>query len=595
MRELCSAPLSPEPFVLLESFDPARGGRSLLFERPLEQVRADRPEEVGPAIERVEAALQRGLHAAGFIAYEAAGALDPALRTRPPTSLPLLWFGLFPHRKEIKPGLLGGEGTCRLSDWEPSIRRGRYQQAFDEIQRRIIAGETYQVNYTFRLRACWEGEAFALYRRLCRAQRASYCAYVQWGSHRLLSVSPELFFELSQGVLKSRPMKGTCARGRWSEEDEHRVRQLQNSAKDRAENLMIVDLLRNDLGRISVPGSVEVAKLFEIERYDTVLQMTSTITSRLAQGVTWRELFAALFPCGSVTGAPKVRTMEIIAQLEESPRGVYTGCIGYLSPGPEAAFNVAIRTLWLDQDTGIAEFGVGGGITHDSTWEGEYEECLLKAEFLGEDRPTFELLETLLWERGQYFLLARHLKRLESSARYFGYPYPGERILEVLRQEAAPPGTSPARVRLLLSPEGAVRCERSPLGAKEPKRPFTVTLAREPIDSRDVFLFHKTTHRAVYESRLRAHPEVDDVILHNERGELTESTIGNLAVVLDGIWWTPPVACGLLPGVYRAELLQRGQLRERILYPEDLARADRVYLLNSVRRAWPAQLGCTKD
>jgi len=425
---------------------------------------------------------------------------------------------------------------------------------------------------------------------LCLSQRAAYCAYLQYDRHRILSASPELFFELSGGLLKTRPMKGTLPRGRWTEEDDRHVRRLQDSAKDRSENLMIVDLLRNDLGRISTAGSVRVERLFEIERYDTLLQMTSTISSRLSPNVSLKDLFSALFPCGSITGAPKVRTMQILSRLEDRPRGVYTGCIGLISPGPEAVFSVAIRTLWLDQDRGVAEFGVGGGITHDSTAEGEYEECLTKAKFLTEERPEFDLLETLLWEEGEYFLLERHLQRLRDSARYFRHHYCEEGILQALARLSRQLGPGKYRVRLLLSRDGLLRCEHKPLSREAASGPPRIAFAREPVDSRNVFLYHKSTHRANYENRAASRPDLDDVILINERGEITESTIANVAVVLNGTWWTPPIECGLLPGVYRAELLEQGKLQEKVLRPEDLERAEAIYLLNSVRRAWQVRL-----
>ena len=319
------------PFVLLESFAAARGNRSFLFEGPEEQVVAYNLPEVRPALARVERAVAQGRHAAGFIGYEAAPAFDPAMRVRQPTTLPLLWFGIFRHRSEIRAGSLNRDGSLRLSEWNPSVSREAYRTAFERIQSHITSGNTYQVNYTLRLRASWEGEAFALYRRLCRSQRAAYCAYLEWDGHRILSTSPELFFELSGEMLTTRPMKGTYPRGRWIEEDDHHAELLRNSPKDRTENVMIVDLLRNDLGRISEPGSVSVDRLFEVERYDTVLQMTSTIRSRLRGGTGLEDILAALFPCGSVTGAPKIRTMEIITEVEKAAKEtkLLINCGGY--------------------------------------------------------------------------------------------------------------------------------------------------------------------------------------------------------------------------------------------------------------------------
>ncbi len=370
-----------EPTVLLESYA-ARDPDSFAFFGLCGEVMARRPEEVRPALEAVEKAVADGAYAAGFLAYEAAPGLDPALTTKACADVPLLWFGFFRRRARIAAGGLQPGGEYAVSAWTPSIARPAYDRALQAIREYIAAGDTYQVNFTFRLRADFTGDDRAFYRDLCRAQQASYSAYLDLGRYRILSASPELFFALEEGVLKTRPMKGTRPRGKGPAEDEALARALQESSKDRAENVMIVDLLRNDLGRVAQPGSVEVARLWEVERYETVLQLTSTVQARLRQGVGLAQIFGALFPCGSVTGAPKVRTMQIIAELEEEPRGIYTGCIGFVSPGLDARFNVAIRTAWIDRDKGHAEFGVGGGITWDSRQEGEYEECLVKARVL---------------------------------------------------------------------------------------------------------------------------------------------------------------------------------------------------------------------
>lgn len=577
------------PFVLLESFSGTAEGWRYLFEGPLEVVSASTVEDVAAAIGRIEESVRRGLHAAGFIAYEAAPAFDPAMRTRTPGELPLLWFGIFRERKNVPPGTLPGGGSHGITGWTPSMNREKYNEAFRRIQDHITAGDTYQVNFTFRLLASWEGDAFSLYRRLCRSQRAAYCAYLDIGRYKIVSASPELFFQLEEGRLTCRPMKGTHPRGRWLEEDEEHIRRLHASPKDRSENVMIVDLLRNDMGRVSGQGSVVVERLFDVERYETILQMTSTIRSRLRGEARLRDVLSALFPCGSVTGAPKIRTMEIISELEDSPRGIYTGAIGYLSPGPEATFNVAIRTLWLDEETRSAELGVGGGIIHYSEPDLEYEECLTKARFVHQERPDFDLLETMLWENGEFFLLDRHLQRMERSARYFGYPFRHEIVLRELEKARVTLGDGSARFRLLLSADGEFRWEQKPIETGDSPNPYSVTLCREPVSSRDPFLYHKTTNRDVYEIRTALCPDSDDVILLNERGEITESTIANVIAVIDGVWWTPPVECGLLPGVFREELLHQGKIRERVLRPQDLDRAEAIYFINSVRLAWPVR------
>jgi len=379
------------PLVLLENYKRNSTGRSFHFVDCVEEISATMHAQILPALHRIEAAVQSGLHAAGFISYEAAPAFEPTFCVKSGTDFPLLWFGLFKERREINAGEFFREGEFARSDWEPGLDEKIYCNAIEKIREHIAAGDTYQVNFTFRLRAHFHGDDLALYHHLCRRQRAGYCAYFNLGRYRILSASPELFFQWQNGNLITRPMKGTRPRGRTTEEDRLYTEQLKTSAKERAENLMIVDLLRNDMGRISEFGSVQVPKLFEVERYETVLQMTSTIASRPLPQVGFVEILQALFPSGSVTGAPKIRTMGIINELEDSPRQIYTGAIGFVSPGPEAAFNVAIRTLLIDTQTGIAELGIGSGITYDSAPEAEHKECLLKANFLTPPRPALEL------------------------------------------------------------------------------------------------------------------------------------------------------------------------------------------------------------
>jgi para-aminobenzoate synthetase/4-amino-4-deoxychorismate lyase len=360
-------------------------------------------------------------------------------------------------------------------------------------------------------------------------------------------------------------MKGTIRRGRWTEEDEELAAQLRNSTKDKAENIMIVDLLRNDLGKVSVPGSVHVSSLFQAERYETVWQMTSTVESTLRPGTSLLELMSALFPCGSVTGAPKIRTMQIIRELERSPRGVYTGTIGFLKPGGDCCFNVAIRTVVIDKQTGVATCGVGGGVTIGSTAAGEYEECLVKSRFLETKPVEFELFETMLVEDGEVFLLERHLERLKKSAAYFGFKNPLSLDLKSAFKTA--------KLKVKLRKDGRIETGVSTLpDCTDVKR---VTLAKQPVDSSDRFLFHKTTRRDFYS---------DDVIMWNERGEITESGIANVVVRIDGELVTPPVSCGLLPGTFRAHLLDRGEIKERVITIEEFKNATEIYLINSVRK-----------
>jgi para-aminobenzoate synthetase/4-amino-4-deoxychorismate lyase len=384
-------------------------------------------------------------------------------------------------------------------------------------------------------------------------------------------------------------MKGTIKRGRWTAEDEQLAMSLANSAKDKAENVMIVDLLRNDLGKVSVAGTVRVSELFQLERFETLWQMTSTVESSLQGGVSFAELMGALFPCGSVTGAPKVRTMEIINDLEPFPRRAYTGTIGFLRPGGDCIFNVAIRTLLLDSLSGQVTFNVGGGVTIDSTAEREYEECLLKSSFLHQSADAFELLESILLEGNRYFLLERHLDRLKSSASFFGFPFPGEEILSKLLSISGDHPMGPWKIRLLLAKDGQTKIQVESVkthGSKSRR----AALARRPVNCNDRLLFHKTTSRSLYSNELKAHPACDDVVLWNTKGEVTESTIANVVVPLDGELLTPPQSSGLLPGTFRAELLAEGKIRERVITVEALRRSPEFFLINSVHKWMKAKL-----
>ncbi len=570
--------LLKEP-IFIEAYTPGQTAQSRVFIDPVEEVVARDLDQVSSALEEVEQAVDRGLHAVGFISYEAASGLDRALRTRETGDLPLVYFGLFKGRKESNDQ--DKRGRYSIGEWEPSVSPKEYAAAIERIRTYIAAGDTYQVNYTFRLRSRFEGDPLAFYRDICRAQGAAYCGYIDLGHHVLISASPELFFQVRDWYCSTRPMKGTRPRGRWLEEDTSLAAQLRESAKDRAENTMVTDLLRNDLGKISQVGSVQVPALWSMERYPTVWQLTSTVESQLREGVGLVEIFAALFPCGSITGAPKVRTMEIIAELEPHPRGIYTGCLGYWSPGGEACFNVAIRTAHLDREKGELEFGVGGGVTWGSSVEGEYAECLVKAQVLQVRRPVFKLLETVLYEGGEYFLLDRHLERLEKSAEYWGYHCALSEVRNVLTDLAKALGNKRFKVRLTLGNQGGLEVQYQDVG--EAGR-LKVALAGEKVDSADPFLYHKTTYRDIYEKSLATRPDCDDVILCNERDELTECSIGNLVLECDGVRYTPPIESGLLAGTFRGELLARGKISERVLRVDELTGADALYLINSVRR-----------
>ncbi|TNF84270.1 MAG: aminodeoxychorismate synthase component I, partial [Acidobacteria bacterium] len=413
--------MTPAPRIVLRV--PAADGRLewRLFQQPVEVLQARKMEEVVPLLERVDRANGQGLWAAGFVSYEAAPAFDRAFVTGSPGELPLAWLALFRDWHPLDPEPPRA-AAYSLSDWKASISAADYERAVESIHRWIAAGDTYQVNYTMRLWADFAGDAGSLFTALARAQRSPRSAFVDTGDRwAICSSSPELFFHRDGGRIVCRPMKGTAPRGRYPEEDQRRGEWLRHSAKNRAENLMIVDMVRNDLGRIARPGSVEVTSLFELERYPSIHQLTSTVEARTEASLA--EIFTALFPCASITGAPKVRTMELIHQLEQEPRGVYTGAVGCVGPERQAHFNVAIRTVQIDRRAGIAEYGAGGGIVWDSVAADEYRECRTKTLVLTQVEPEFSLLETLLCEpETGLFLLDRHLDRLRASALYFDRP-----------------------------------------------------------------------------------------------------------------------------------------------------------------------------
>ena len=596
-------------------------GKWLHFSEPHHIIIAEKLEEVLPALREIERRVRAsGYYAAGFLSYEAASAFEPALRTRAErrsktgdeaqdAGFPFLWFGLYsePHVITLPKTVQPKEKL----NWEPTIDRETYNAAIAQIKDHIAEGRTYQVNYTVRLRSEFTGNAWNFFLHLVRGQN-NHAAFIDTGRYVISSASPELFFQLDGETITGRPMKGTTRRGRTTLEDQEQAQWLHESEKNRAENVMIVDMIRNDLGRIARVGSVKVPELFTVEKYPTLWQMTSTVTARTNASLT--EIFTALFPCASITGAPKVSTMRIIAELETTPRRVYTGSIGYIAPNRKAKFNVAIRTALIDRETKTAEYGVGGGIVWDSTSADEYSEALLKARVLTEQTQTFSLLETMLWTPAEgFFLKEKHIARLLDSASYFDFPVSSQlrwlnrqrgldtdfvhsttaavskpplsnEIIETYLNKISSQFTSPQRVRVILDKNGKLNYESKLFQPSEDHPPLKVCLAKEPIHSGNIFLYHKTTQRGVYESARKDFPDYDDVLLYNEKGELTEFTIGNLVVELDGKFFTPPLTCGVLPGTFRAHLLETGQVLERTLRIQQLKDCTEVFRVNSVRK-----------
>lgn len=535
------------------------------------------PDDLPEVITLAERASADGLHVVGFISYEAAAALNPDLPSlHHLPDLPLAWFALF--KDCVAP--VRSHGASKLLPLQPIVGYRDYLSKARRSQDYIAAGDCYQVNLTFPLSCRYADTPTSLYARLLRSQPATYSIFIDAGPFSVLSLSPELFFRRTEESIVTRPMKGTAHRGRFPEEDRLRAEELKNSPKERAENLMIVDLLRNDLGMVAETGTVRVPELFSIETMPTVHQMTSTVTARLEASRSLLEIMAALFPCGSVTGAPKRRAMEIIAALEGRPRGIYCGAIGYLSPGGTATFSVAIRTLLLDHSTKTATLGIGSGITTDSAPEQEFRECLAKAGFATGHAQVPGLIESLRLENNRYPLLERHLTRLDWSAKRLGIPSDMDNVRQLLETESLYNGI--LKVRLHLSPDGEMSIVSSPL--EEEGLTLAVSVDTDyPVDPDDILLYIKTDRRAIYEAARARHPHSDEVLLVNNRGELTEGSYNSLVLEIEGEKLTPPLTSGLLPGIFRESMLDEGKIREKVLYPSDLRRADAIWLINAVR------------
>ncbi|MCL5966494.1 MAG: aminodeoxychorismate synthase component I [Deltaproteobacteria bacterium] len=596
--------------ILLETQRPdVRDRYSYLLRGPERILAARRREEVVPVLEEAGSWQARGYAVAGFAAYEAGYALESAFESTPfdETGSPLVWLGVYggflryDHLssrwarigRPVPPWPIPPDPRDLPVDASPvtprfSLTEEDHRAKVEEIRGAIAQGDVYQANLTGTFSFPLRGDPFSFYLRLRAAQPVAYGAFLRTDRVCVVSQSPELFFRVRGDRIEARSMKGTAPRGLTDGEDGRAAAALRADPKNRAENVMIVDLLRNDLGRGCRTGSVRAPRLFEVQRFATVLQMVSTVTGRLKAGTTPAGLFRALFPCGSVTGAPKISAMRLLRRTEPAPRGVYTGAIGILLPGGDMTFSVAIRTATVRD--GRAEAGSGGGIVWDSKPAGEFREIAQKGRYLIEPPVDFELLETFLWSPGTGFrYLPAHLRRMAASARYFGFRFRRERILSALEGAVRDRRAGPARrVRLLLRRDGDASAELHPLPpAASDAKPFRVTVSGVAVSTRDPFVRHKTTNRVSRDEELSKARSAgfDEVLFLNERGELTEGAITNLFVEIDGRLFTPPLACGLLDGVSRRIVLKerRGGVAERMLFPDDLADADAIYLTNSVR------------
>ena len=581
-----------QPFVLLDDARQSGAAPARLYCNPVRTLIAHSAAELRSVLDAVADAQDNGLHAAGYLAYEAGFALEAKLADRLnsralPT--PLAWFGLFHDYHEIDAkmalSLLPDPAGAWLGPLRPKVARADYDAGFDAVERYITDGDIYQANLTFRAEADYAGNPLALYAALRSRSAAGYGGIIWTGEQWFLSFSPELFFALKDGWVTTKPMKGTAVRVADPVADAALTSELQNDPKQRAENLMIVDLLRNDLSRVAKPGSVAVPELFAIESYPTVHQMTSTVTAQLDDNIGAVDLIRAIFPCGSITGAPKIRAMEIIDAVESEPRGIYCGSIGRIDASGDAAFNVAIRTFHLNADTKRVSVGLGSGVVADSGGASEWAECLAKGRFAVVTKPEFDLIETMRFEPASGIArLELHLDRMKDSARTLDFAFDRHEARNRLHA-ATFHLADPAKIRLLASRGGALAIEVRPLPA-ESSKPWTVSVVPLPVDALDFRLSHKTSDRAFYDDARNA-ASADEVLFVNTDGYLTEGSITAIFVERDGTLMTPTLSHGLLPSVLRRELIESGQAVESDLRVEDLT--DGFLLGNSLRGLFPAK------
>lgn len=547
-----------------------------LFTKPLKELKTRDLDQVEALLKEVETYQEAGFYAVGYVSYEAAPAFEKKFAVHPAPLMGeyLLYFTIH-EEVETLPFLEDYEAVDLPANWKEEVEAPAYQKAIEAIHHHIRQGDTYQVNYTVQLSQELEADPLAIYNRLVVEQKAHYNAFIQHDDVSILSISPELFFEQDDRLLTTRPMKGTTRRGLTNQEDLQESAWLKADPKNRAENMMIVDLLRNDMNRISEIGSEQVTRLCQVEQYSTVWQMTSTIESRLRPEVDLVQTFRALFPCGSITGAPKISTMEIIHKTEKAPRGVYCGTIGILLPKGKRIFNVAIRTLQMQGNQAI--YGVGGGITWDSKWESEYQETKQKSAVLYRQEPRFELLTTGRIHKGELTFLEQHLTRLREASRYFAYPYDEPKLLKELQEELARLESNlDYRCRIALHKNGTFHLVITEL-TDLPASYLQAQLTEQKLDLATPFTYFKTSQRD------HLSQSNHEQIFHLPDGTLLETTIGNLVLEIEGQLYTPPAHLPLLDGIYRRHLLETQQVEEKLLTLNDLTDADRIYACNALR------------
>lgn len=551
-------------------------GERYTFTQPIKELKTRDLAEVADLLAQVESYQEQGYYVVGYVSYEAAPAFEEklAVHKTPLLAEYLLYFTV--HDKvETSSIPLTYEEIDLPSRWQEETSAENYEEAIAQIHHHLRQGDTYQVNYTVQLKQDLSANPFVIYNRMVVEQEAGYNAYVEHDEMAVISMSPELFFEQNDRELTTRPMKGTTQRGVTDQEDLAQASWLEQDPKNRSENMMIVDLLRNDMNRISEVGSEHVERLCQVEQYSTVWQMTSTIKSQLRPDVDLVAIFRSLFPCGSITGAPKIATMEIIKDLELQPRGVYCGTIGLLLPNGRRIFNVAIRTIQLHK--GQAIYGVGGGITWDSTWESEYREVHQKAAVLYRKQARFKLISTGRVSQKSLLFEDQHLERLTKASRYFAYPLDPKKLRQKIEEECQVCDVNQDyRLRIGLSKSGEIELSRQILTPLSPSF-CQAKVCLQEADLQQAFTYFKTTHRPHLSLGKQ------ESIYHNAAGELLETSIGNLVLKIAGKLYTPPIRLGILPGIYRQHLLERGLVEEKVLTLKDLAQAEAIYGCNAVR------------
>ena len=577
--------------------------RSYIFSDPSDILVIRNARDIYKVFSKIQSCAKH-YYIAGYISYELGYCLEKF--SAPYRMYPLLHMGVFKkavvfdHTKGTFEGDAGEmfgssdrEDTFGITRMRCGIREKEYITKIRKLKEYIRSGDTYQVNFTHKYYFDFRGCELALYKRLKNAQPVSYAAFCKLGDEHIISMSPELFFRRDNSSITCKPMKGTMRRGRTAEEDIIMAKRLRDSSKDRAENIMIVDLIRNDLGRICKTGSVRVNSLYDIETYPTLHQMTSTVSGTLKNGTTYLDIIKSIFPGGSVTGAPKIRTMQIIREMETEPRHIYCGALGIIFPGKKAIFNLPIRTLSICKGKG--EMGVGSGIVADSDARSEFRECVIKTKFLESIQSTFSLIETLRWER-KYVFLKEHIQRMLNSARHFGIRADVSALELALDELAAGFERSRAyRVRLLLRQNGSVAAEKTLLN-EDKFAGKKVAISDVRTDPGDIFFYHKTTRRTLYDREYRRHRERGycEVIFLNKHNEVTEGAISNIIIKKNSRLYTPPVCAGLLAGIYRNFMLRRKGVQEKKLTLRDLYASQQIFICNSVRGLTEVEIDYTK-